>query len=151
MEFGAWGLTLGYFVYASIAASNQLKSAIPTAGNIKPGSTGPRFWTNLAIAGQYGGFLLPQFVYWTTTAYNGFRQPEWMRGYALPSPPDVFGIDGVVIGRVIGLLGTRAGWALGHTTIEFLGDQYATIGVSALFFRGLPDTYRGLSTDKGET
>lgn len=134
MELGAWVLTVRCFVSASLAASNQLGRAGPTAGNIKPGSTGPLFWSKLALAGQYGGFLIPQFVYWTTTAYNGFRQPEWMREYALPSPPDVFGVDGVVVGRVLGSLATHAGWAIASTAIEVLGDQYATIGVSALFF-----------------
>ena len=155
MELGAWGFTLGCFVSASLAARNQLISARRTAGNIKPGSTGPPTWTNLAVAGQYGGFLLPQFVYWTTTAYNGFRQPGWMREYALPSPPDIFGLDGVVAGRVLGSLATYVGWTLGRITIEVLGDQYATIGVSAPFsvdYRILTGGLHPLwTTVKGET
>jgi len=140
MELGIWGLTVGCFVSASRAASIQLKSARPTAGDIKPGSTGPRIRSSIALAGQYGGFLIPQFIYWTTTAYNGFRQQEWMREYALPSPPDIFGVDGVVAGRMFGSLATYAGWAIASTAIKVLGDQYATIGVSPLYFRTLSDT-----------
>jgi len=142
MELIVWGLTVGRSVSANLTIVRQIRSARSKAGNIKPGSTGPRIWTGLALAGQLGGFLLPQLVYWTTTAYNGFHQPEWMRKHALPSPPDVFGIDGVVAGRVVGLLASHAGMVLTRTAIIFLGDQYSPIGASTLFYQGLPDTDR---------
>lgn len=142
MELIVWGLTVGWAASASIRIPSQFRNARSKAGNIKPGSTGPRFWTSLVLLGQLGGFLLPQFVYCTATAYNGFRQPEWMIEYALPSPPDVFGVDGVVAGRVVGLLVFHAGTVFARTALEVLGDQYSPIGVSALFFHGLSDTDR---------
>ena len=132
MEVVVWGLTVGWAVSAGLSIRTQLRSARSRAGNIKPGSTGPRIWTSLALLGQLGAFFLPQLVYWTTTAYNGFRQPGWMREYALPSPPDVFGVDGVVAGRMAGLLASHAGTVFARTALGILGDQYSPIGVSAL-------------------
>jgi hypothetical protein len=56
-----------------------------------------------------------------------------MTEYALPSPPNVFGLDGVTVGRTVGLLASLAGTMLTHTALKSLGDQYHAIGVSALF------------------
>ena len=154
MELVVWGLTVGWSASTSVAIPRQFRSARSKAGNIKPGSTGPRIWTNIALLGQLGGFLLPQFVYWTTTAYNGFRQPEWMREYALPSPPGVLGIDGVVAGRVVGLLASYSGMVFVRTALEILGDQYSPIGVRALFttyYRILTGSLRPIwATGKGK-
>jgi len=141
MEFIVWGLTLTWLTLSILQFRRQLRNAGPKVGDIKPGSTGPPIWTSLAVLGQMGGFLLPQLIYWTTTANNGFRQPEWMAEYALPSPPDIFGVDGVLVGRAVGLLAHYAGSVLMRTTMKTLGDQYHLIGVSALFFHGLPETY----------
>jgi len=149
MELIVWALTVGWAASAGLSIRSQLRNARSKAGNIKPGSTGPRIWTGLVLLGQVGGFFLPQLVYWTATAYNGFRQPEWMREHALPSPPDVFGIDGVVAGRVVGLLASHAGTVFARTALEILGDQYSPIGVSALFYHRLPDTYRQLTPSPG--
>jgi len=73
-------------------------------------------------------YLLP-LVYWTATASNKFHQPAWMSEYALPSPPDVFGFDGVTVGRTVGLLGTLAGAILTRTALKALGDQCSTFGI----------------------
>jgi hypothetical protein len=97
------------------------------------------------MSGQVCGLFLPKLIYWTATAHNKFRQPEWMTEYALPSPPDVFGVDGATVGRTVGLLAVLAGTILTRTALKALGDQYHAIGVSALFFRGLPDTDRRLT------
>jgi len=63
-----------------------------------------------------------------------------MTEYALPSPPDVLGVDGVVVGRAVGFLADLAGTALSRTALKFLGDQYHGIGVSVLFSPTLLDT-----------
>ena len=145
LELTVWVLTVGTSAVSILSLRSQLKSARLTAGSIKPGSTGPRIWTNLALLGQLGVFPVPQLVYWTATACNGFRQPRWMREHALPSPPDVFGVDGVVVGRVVGLLFSHVGNIFVHTALKTLGDQFYPIGVSTPFFRGLLDTDRQLT------
>jgi hypothetical protein len=145
MELIVWGSTMGIAAWTSLRVRNQLKSARSKAGDIKPGSTGPRIWTGLVISGQFGGFFIPPLVYWVTTARNKFHQPEWMTEYALPSPPDVLGVDGVTFGRAVGLLVLFAGTMWTRTALKALGDQFNAIGVSALFFHGLPDTDRGLA------
>lgn len=132
MELIVWGSTVGSLALSTLNLRGQLKNGRSKAGNIKPGSTGPRIWTTLALLGQFFGFFLPQVVYWTTTAYNGFRQPEWMTEYTLPSPPDVFGVNGVVAGRAVGLLAVFAGRIFATTALKTLGDQYHAIGVGPL-------------------
>lgn len=72
-----------------------------------------------------------------------------MREHALPSPPNVLGVDGVLAGRVLGSLATHFGWVFARAAMEVLDDQYATIGVSAIYFRGLPDTYRRIAFSVG--
>jgi len=143
MELIVWGSTVGTIASSVFLTRSQLKSARLKAGDIKPGSTGPRIWTSLAKLGQLG-LSLPPLVYWVTTAHNKFHQPEWMTEYALPSPPDVFGADGVIVGRAAGLLVLLAGTVLTRTAMRILGDQLQVIGVSPLPFRGLPDTERWL-------
>jgi len=135
MELIVWGSTLGAFASSAFDTRTQLKRARSKAGGIKPGSTGPRIWTSLAIWGQFGGITIPTLIYWTATAFNKFHQPEWMTEYALPPPPDAFGVDGVVIGRAVGLLAFSAGMVLRHAALKVLGDQVYTIGVGAPFFR----------------
>ena len=151
VELAIWGSTMAINTASAFGVRRQLKSARSKVGDIKPGSTGPRIWTNLALLGQFSGFILPQLVYWIATAYNGFRQPEWMTEHSLPSPPDIFGVDGVVVGRVAGLLAVIAGTHFARTALKTLGDQYHAIGVSAIF----PSITRGLHSswviDKGET
>ena len=149
MELIVWGLTVRRTASAALTVSRQLRNARSKAGNIKPGSTGPRIWVSLEFLGQLGGFVLLPLAYCTTIAYNGFRQPDWMREYALPSLPDAFGVDGVVAGRVFGLFVSHAGMVLTRTALETLGDQYATIGVSAISFRGLLGTYRRIASSLG--
>ena len=139
VELLIWGSTFAINSASAFGVRRQLKSAKSKVGDIKPGSTGPRIWTNLALLGQFSGFILPQLVYWIATAYNGFRQPEWMTEHALPSPPDFFGVNGVVVGRVAGLLAVIAGTHFARTALKTLGDQYHAIGVSVLPFRGLLD------------
>ena len=129
MELIVWGSTVGIIASSAFRFLGQSKNARSTAGNIKPGSTGPRIWTSLAILAQVSG-ITPSLVYLTATAYNKFRQPEWMTKYALPSPPDVFGVDGVAVGRVAGLLCWLAGAILSRAALKVLGDQYYAIGVS---------------------
>jgi len=68
-----------------------------------------------------------------------------MTKYALPPPPDLFGVDGVVVGRAIGLLAHLAGTILSCTALRVLGDQYHGIGVSALFSPVLLSTDRQLT------
>lgn len=143
MELIVWGSTVGKLVFGLSGVRDQLKRARSVAGGIKPGSTGPSIWTNLALLGQLCGFILPQFVFVTAIAYNKFHQPEWMTEHALPSPPDVLGIDGVVIGRTVGLLVLHAVASLTQTALRALGDQYHAIGVSALLV--LPDHNRRLT------
>ena len=146
MELIVWGSTMVMAVGALVDSRlrRQVKSA--TAGAIQPGSTGPRIWTSLAILGQLCGFTLPQLVYLTATICNKFRQPEWMTEYALPSPPGVFRLSGVTVGRAVGLLGALAGTILTHAAMEALGDQYHSTGVSALPYHGLPRTRRRLTS-----
>jgi len=138
MELIVWSSTVGIFTSSVFLTRSQLKNARSKAGDIKPGSTGPRIWTNLAKLGQFG-LSLPPLVYWVTTAHNKFHQPEWMTEYALPSPPDVFGVDGVTVGRAAGLLVLLAGTILTRTAMRVLGDQLQVIGVSLLPFRGIPN------------
>lgn len=70
------------------------------------------------MLGQFVGFFFPRQVYWTTTVYNGFQRSGLMKEYALPSPPDVFGVDGVMIGRVTGLLVYFAGGNFGRIALK---------------------------------
>ena len=130
MELIVWGSTVAIFASSTIRARNQLARARSKAGDIKPGSTGPRVWTTLSIVGQFGGMSLPTLVYWTATAYNKFRQPEWLTEYALPPPPEVFGVDGLVVGRGLGLLALLGGTILARSAMKALGDQFHAIGVS---------------------
>lgn len=134
MELIVWGSTVGIIASSVFLVRSNLKGAKSRAGNIKPGSTGPRIWTSLGILGQFSGLTLPPLVYCTTTAYNKFHQPEWMTEYALPSLPDVFGIDGVTVGRAVGLLALFAGTILTRAALRVLGDQFEIIGVSTLSF-----------------
>jgi hypothetical protein len=129
-ELFFWGSTVGIFAFSALQSRSQLARARSKAGNIKAGSTGPRIWTPLLISGQLGGMTIPSLVYWTTTAYNKFRQPEWLTKYALPPPPDVFGVDGVVVGRGVGLLALLTGIIFTRKAAETLGDQFNPIGVS---------------------
>ena len=108
----------------------------------KPGSTGPRILTSVAVLGRFCGPALPPLDYLTATAYDEFHQPKWMAAYALPSPSDVFGVDDILVGRVVGLLAGLAGSILMSIALKFLGDQFHAIGVSAIFFCGLSDTDR---------
>jgi len=150
MELIVWGSTLGRLAYSLLGIRRQLKEGRLSAGGIKPNSTpAPRIRGTLAFLGQYLGFLPPQLAFLVPIAYNGFRQPEWMVKYALPSPPDVFGIDGVVVGRAIGVLGHQVGVIIARTALGTLGDQYYILGVSAIFFHGLPDTDRRLGLSLG--
>ena len=154
MELIVWGSTLAIRAWGASGLRSQFKNARSTAGDIKPGSTGPRVWTSLAILGQFCGFFLPPVVYLTATACNKFRQPEWMAEHALPSPPDVFGFDGIAVGRAVGVLVHLAGMLLARAALKALGDQYHAIGVSALSPRELPHTDRLIffrAIDKGET
>jgi len=151
VELVIWGSTMAINTASAFGVRRQLKSARSKVGDIKPGSTGPRIWTNLALLGQFSGFILPQLVYWIATAYNGFRQPAWMTEHALPSPPDIFGVDGVVVGRVAGLLAVIAGTHFARTALKTLGDQYHAIGVSVIFppITGVLHSFWVI--DKGET
>lgn len=130
MELIVWGSTAGIFASSILPVRSQLARARSTAGDIKAGSTGPRLWTNLSILGQFGGMSLPTLVYLTATAYNKFHQPEWLAEYALPQPSDVFGVDGVVVGKAVGLLVLIAGTIFTRSAIKALGDQFHAIGVS---------------------
>jgi len=136
IELIVWGSTVAILASSACRTHCQLKTARSKAGNAKQGSTGPRLWTSLAILGQFSGLTLPPLIYWTTTAYNKFQQPEWMTEYALPSPPDVLGFDGVIVGRVVGLLAFFAGTALTRAALKILGDQFQVIGVSPLSLHG---------------
>lgn len=129
MELLVWGSTAGFFAFSGLQTRNQHAKARSKAGNVKAGSTGPG-WTPLIIMGQISGLGLPPLIYWTVTAYNKFRQPEWLMEYALPSPPDVFGVDGVLVGRGVGLLALLAGMFLSHIAVKTMGDQFQGIGVS---------------------
>ena len=145
MELIVWGSTLGSFTLSAFRTRREFKKSRSKAGDIKPGSTGPRFWTGLAILGQVSGSFVPPLIYWTTTAYNKFQQPEWMAEYALPSPPDVFGVGGIMIGRMAGLLVFFAGTILARTSLKVLGDQYHGIGVSDLIFAWIVDANERLT------
>jgi hypothetical protein len=155
MELIVWGSTAGIFTSSAFQAYSRFKKMRSKAGNIKPGSTGPRFWTSLTMLGQFLGCTVPPLVYWTATAYNKFQQPRWMTEHALPSPPDVFGVNGVMVGRMTGLLVFLAGTILAQAGLEFLGDQYNPIGVSDPIFAWVTDVDSGLrlfrAVDKGET
>ena len=130
VELIVWVLTVWIFTSSAFRIRSQLKNSRSTAGRIKPGSTGPRFWTKLTHLGEFVGHFVPLLIYWTTTACNKFRQSGWMAQYALPLPPDVFGVDGVMVGRMVGLLVYFAGGSFGSNAMECLGDQYSPIGVS---------------------
>ena len=149
IELIVWSSTVGILTSAAFRTQNQLNKT--KAGNIKPGSTGPRLWTSLAVLGQFSGFSVPPLIYWTTTAYNKFQQPEWMTEYALPSPPDVFGVDGVTVGREVGLLVFFAGAILARAALKALGDQFHVIGVSDPVFAWASGLRLSLVVDKGET
>ena len=78
-----------------------------------------------------------------------------MTEHALPIPPDVFGVNGVVIGRTVGLVAALAGTILTRTALKALGDQYNVIGVRAVFFVDYRALASGLhcfwAVGKGET
>ena len=131
MELIVWGSTMAIFVSTAFEARNQLTNARSKAGDIKPRTTAPRIWTSLAFLGQSAGLYLLPLVYWTATARNKFNQPEWATEYALPSPLSIFGVDGVTIGRTVGLLGVLGGAMLTRAALKALADQYSTFGVSA--------------------
>ena len=151
MELIVWGSTVGMFTSFVLRARSQVKGARSRAGSIKPACPGPRLWTSLALLGQFGGIAAPPLIYWTTTAHNGFKQPEWIIEYALPSPPDVFGADGVMVGRTAGLLAFFAGGMLIHSAVKALGDQFHAIGVSDPIFAWITNAILRLSraVDKG--
>ena len=150
MELTVWGPTIAIFVSSAFSARSQVKSARSKAGDIKPGSTGPRIWTNLAFLGQSGGLCLLPLVYWSATASDKFRQLEWMTEYTLPSPTDIFGVGGVTVGRTVGLLGVFAGAILTRTALKALGDQCSAIGVSLLSSRGYrtPTAFLGYTSGR---
>ena len=145
MELIVWGSTAGIIATAVFRVIRQLKRARRKAGAIKPGSTGPRFRTSLAILGHIGASDLPPLIYFTTTLYHRFQQPEWMAEHALPPPPDVFGVDGVTVGRTAGLLGIFAGSALAGSALNVLGDQLEVIGVSPPISTWITGTYQILT------
>ena len=129
MELIVWGSTLAFFIVSSTKLRGQYDRSLNANRKItKPGSTGPPVLAPLSIVGQVFGTSLPLFVYWTTTAYNGLRQPEWLAKHALPPPPEVFGFDGVVVGRMVGLFGLLAGMILGVRSVKAMGDQYLGFG-----------------------
>ena len=74
---------------------------------------------------------------------------------ALPPPPDVFGVDGVIVGRAAGLLVHFVGTLLARTALRVLGDQFHVIGVSVPSCRWvtgyMPVAHSFLITGKGET
>jgi len=150
VELIVWVLTVGSFASSGSRTRNQFKKAKSTAGETRPGSTGPRFWTKLAESGQAVGLFVPPLIYWTTTAYNKFQQPGWMTEYALPSLPDVFGVDGVIVGRVAGLLMYFAGGKLARVALEVLGDQYSPIGASVPIITWNADANRRLTPVPGD-
>ncbi|KAF9644425.1 hypothetical protein BDM02DRAFT_3121957 [Thelephora ganbajun] len=129
MELIVWGSIVGIITTGAFRTRQQFKRARLKNGDVKPGSTGPRLWSTLAMSGQVSGLILPAVIYCAVIAYNKFHQPEWMREYALPSPPDVFGVDGVVVGRTVGLLALLTGTTLGRNAVKALGDQFHGIGV----------------------
>ena len=148
MELIVWASVVGIGIPAAFRTYGQCKNS--KAGDIKPGSTGPRFWTNLALLGQFSGLVAPSFIYWTTTAYNKFQQPGWMIEHALPSPPDAFGVDGVIVGRAVGLLVHFAGTTLVRAALKALGDQYHAIGVSGPVFSWITDANQRLTFVPGD-
>ena len=132
IELIVWGSAVATSIPSIFGIRNQLKNARSTAGNIKPGSMGPRIWITLALFMQFCGFMLPQLAYSTVIVWNKFRQPQWMAEYAPPPPPDVFGFDGVTVGRAVGLLIRFTGVGFARYALKVLGDQYHAIGVSGL-------------------
>ena len=152
MDLIVWGSTVGIYAFTAVQYYNQVEMGRSRAGDVRAGSTGPRFWTTLSVYGQYYGMIVPQLLYWTTTAYNKFRQPEWLTEYALPKPPDVFGVDGVAVGRGVGLLLVFTGVHLMRKAIKVLGDQLNVIGVS-YYSSVSPETglRPSLVEDQGET
>ena len=135
IELIAWCSTFFNFVPSMFRIRGLLARAKSTAGDIKAGSTGPPIWAPLAMSGQVIGLTLPGLVYCTTVAYNKFRQPEWMIKYSLPSPPDVFGFDGVVVWRLIGMLAIWSSSMISRGALKVLGKQFHGIGVSPASFR----------------
>ena len=127
-----WALTLGSFAPGVLQVRKQNQTAKSKTGPIKESTTYSSIRLVFTMFGQIGAMVGPAFVYWTAIPWNGFRQPGWMMKYALPSPPDVFGIDGVVVGRAVGLLGFFASRFITRTAFKTLGDQYHPIGVSTL-------------------
>lgn len=150
VELVVWCSTVGSFVSSGFRTYGQFKKAKLTAGETKPGSTGPRIWTRLALWGQFVGFFGPPLVYWTTTVYNKFQQSGWVAEYALPSPPDVFGVDGLMVGKMAGLLMYFAGGAFGRAAMKILGDQYSPIGVSDIILVLNTDANRRLTSVPGD-
>ena len=155
MELIVWSSTVGIIASSAFRFRSQYKIARSKAGDTKPGSTGPRIWTTAVILAQLAVFMLPPVTYLAGTAGNKFHQPAWLTKYALPSPPDVFGIDGVMAGRAVGLLAVLAGTALMRTALKALGEQYNAIGVGALLsvaYQTLVDSLHSFwVVDKGET
>ena len=155
MELIVWSSTVGIIASSAFRFRSQYKIARSKAGDTKPGSTGPRIWTTAVILAQLAVFMLPPVTYLAGTAGNKFHQPAWLTKYALPSPPDVFGIDGVMAGRAVGLLAVLAGTALMRTALKALGEQYNAIGVSSLLSVGYQTPVDSLHSfwvvDKGET
>jgi len=129
MELIVWGSTAGILARTVFRVSRQVKRARRKAGAIRPSSTGPRFWTRLLILGHVGTSYLPPLIYCTTTIYHKFQQPEWMAEYTLPPPADMCGVDGVTVGRTVGLLGFLAATVLTDSAMDVLGDQFQSIGV----------------------
>ena len=68
-----------------------------------------------------------------------------MAEHALPPPSDIFGVDGVTVGRTVGLLGFCAGSALAGSAMNVLGDQLEVIGVSSRISTGITGTYQLLT------
>ena len=125
-----WALTVGYCVPGALLVRKQDEEGRSKIGRIKENPAISSIRLTLAIFVQLGAMVGPALVYWTVIPWNGFHQPEWMTKYALPSPPDVFGIDGVVVGRAVGLLSFFASRSITLTAFKNLGDQYHPIGVS---------------------
>lgn len=151
MELFIWSSTVAIVTFSILQTRRQLARPRPKAGDIKAGSAGPRIWSALSILGQVGGTRLSLLVYWTATAYNRFRQPKWLTEYALPPPPDIFGVDGVVVGRGVGLLTFLAGMGFARIAVKALGGEFQGIRVNT-YFVALPENNLRSSriADQGE-
>ena len=128
MELVVWGSTLGLFMFTLSKGRGRFHRAFYDR-RAKPGSTGPPIQFALSMAAQNLGIVLPLLLYWVAAPYNKFHQPEWLADHPLPPPPDVFGVDGVVIGRMAGLLGLLTGMMVVVKTLRAMGDQYIVFGV----------------------